>query len=171
MTGENELGLVSRDSEIEMGRKQYLPSRHGAQGAERDSLLSGALIATAMLFGGEDYGDLAVTGGQLGVAAVNQKYSRDAEREADFYGIRYIVRAGYDPSAAVALQQTFARLNAERRQDSLSGLFSSHPPSRERVDNNRETVSRLAARPSFRGERTYQQRVAHLNRVKPAYAA
>ena len=255
VTGKRELGLVSGDSEIEMGRKQYLPARqaqggdytldpaltryvrevggklaavadrqlpyefvvindstpnawalpggkiavnrglltelrseaelaavlsheivhaaarHGAQGIERSGLLTGAVVATALLLGGEDYGELAVAGAQLGAVAVNQKYGRDAEREADSYGIRYMARAGYDPSAAVDLQQTFVKLNAERRQDWLGGLFSSHPPSQERVDNNRRTVARLEQRPSHRGERQYQQRVAYLNKVRPAYEA
>ena len=51
------------------------------------------------------------------------------------------VLSGYDPEAAVALQQTFVRLS-EGQSDRgwLAGLFASHPPSAERVEQNRETA-------------------------------
>ena len=53
--------------------------------------------------------------------------------------------AGYDPQGAVDLQQTFVRLSEGRRSDWLTGLFSSHPPSQERVDANRRTAATLPA--------------------------
>jgi predicted Zn-dependent protease len=137
---------------------------------ERGTLLTGALLATAVLVGSQDYADLALAGAQVGASAVNQKYDRDAEREADYYGIQYMARAGYDAEAAVDLQQTFVRLNDERRQDWLSGLFASHPPSQERVDNNRRTVDKVGWG-GVRGEDAYQKRIAHLKKVKPAYDA
>jgi len=148
----------------------HAAARHGAQGVERGTLLSGALIATALLVGDQDYAGLAMAGAQVGATAVNQKYGRDAEREADFYGIRYMARAGYDVQAAVDLQQTFVRLNNERRQDWLSGLFASHPPSQERVDNNRKTAGQVG-RGGVRGEDTYRKRIAYLKQVAPAYDA
>ena len=149
----------------------HAAARHGAQGMERNTFLTGALLATALLVGGQDYADLAVAGAQVGASAIDKKYGRDAEREADLYGITYMVRAGYDPGAAVDLQQTFVRLSAERREDWLSGLFASHPPSQERVENNRKAVAALKNPPSHRGEKTYQQRISYLKRVKPAYDA
>jgi len=148
----------------------HAAARHGAQGVERSSLLTGALLVTAIALGGEDYADLALAGAQVGASAVNQKYGRDAEREADLYGIEYMARAGYDPAAAVDLQRTFVRLNAERRPDWLSGLFASHPPSQERVDNNRRTVAAMG-KGGKRGEKAYQRRIAGLKRTKPAYDA
>ena len=63
----------------------------------------------------------------------NQKYGRDDELESDEYGMLYMSRAGYDPAAAIDLQQTFVRLSEGRRSDWLSGLFASHPPSQQRV--------------------------------------
>ena len=106
----------------------------------------------------------------LGAQLISQKYSRDAEREADLYGMQYMSEAGYDPQGAVELQETFVRLSEGRRDDWLSGLFASHPASRERVERNRETAASLPAGGES-GEQRYQERLSYLHRVQPAYAA
>src|SRR5690606_28315406 len=95
------------------------------------------------------------------------------ERESDYYGIHYMVRAGYDPRAAVSLQQTFVRLSEGRNSSWLEGLFASHPPSEERVLNNQALVNELmptlAGRDLELGELRYQQAVANLKAKKEAY--
>ena len=106
----------------------------------------------------------------VGAQLIMQRYGRDAERESDEYGMRYMAEAGYDPQGAVHLQETFVELSKERREDWLSGLFASHPPSQERVENNRKTAAELPAGGELGRER-YQQKIAYLERVKPAYAA
>jgi predicted Zn-dependent protease len=106
----------------------------------------------------------------LGAQLLSQKYGRDAEREADLYGMQYMSEAGYDPRGAVALQQTFVRLSESRRQDWLSGLFASHPPSQERVERNRKTLESLPSGGESGADR-YHSATAYLRRIKPAYDA
>ena len=106
----------------------------------------------------------------LGAQLISMKYGRDAERESDEYGMRYMSEAGYDPQGAVQLQETFVRLSEGRSSDRLSTLFASHPPSRERVMLNKETASRLPAGGET-GRDRFQQQMRFLNRVKPAYDA
>ena len=106
----------------------------------------------------------------VGAQLIMQRYGRDAERESDEYGIRYMAEAGYDPQGAVQLQETFVELSKDRRDDWLSGLFASHPPSRERVENNRKTAAELPTGGEMGRER-YQQMIAYVERVKPAYEA
>jgi len=148
----------------------HAAARHGAKGMERGMLLQGALLATGVAFAGHDYVNQIVGGAQLAATLINQKYSRDAEREADTYGMTYMSRAGYDPRAAIGLQETFVRLSKERRQDWLTGLFASHPPSQERVARNRETA-RLLSAGGIRGEKRYRNAIAGLMKTKDAYAA
>ena len=83
--------------------------------------------------------------------------------------MQYMARAGYDPAAAVNLQETFVRLSANRQQDFISGLFASHPPSSARVDANRRHASQLP--PGKRYRDRYQHHIAQLNKDAPAYAA
>ena len=83
--------------------------------------------------------------------------------------MQYMARAGYDPQGAVRLQETFVKLSQGPRQDWLSGLFASHPPSQERVDANRRTAQKLG--PGDDGREEYQRRIARLKRDQPAYDA
>jgi predicted Zn-dependent protease len=145
-------------------------ARHGAKSMEKGMLLQGAVLATALGTRDSRYSNLAVGGALIGANLINQRYSRDAEREADLYGMRYLVRAGYDPQAAVGLQETFLRLSKNKRQDWLSGLFASHPPSAERVANNRETARKLPPGGEL-GEQRYRQATARLRKTQPAYEA
>lgn len=152
----------------------HAAARHGAQSMERGMLLQGALIVGAVAAQGTDYADYIVGGAQLGAQLVTQRYGREAERESDAYGVRYMARAGYDPSAAISLQETFVRLSEGRESSWLDGLFASHPPSLERVQNNRVLVAQLRSEGITGGDlgvERYQQATAFLHRTKPAYDA
>jgi beta-barrel assembly-enhancing protease len=149
-------------------------ARHGALAVTRGSLLQGALMVGAFATRNNEFSDFIVGGSMLGAQLISQSYGREAEREADYYGIEYMVRAGYDPQAAVSLQETFLRLSGDRRNTSwLEGLFSSHPPSQERVRNNQaqvnEMMPRLTGRELLLGELPYQQAIASLKQNQPAY--
>lgn len=154
----------------------HAAARHGAQSMTRGTLLQGALAVGAIAIGTSDYrqyGDYILGGAQLGAQLITTSYGRDAERESDYYGIQYMVKAGYDPRAAVSLQQTFVRLSEGRNTSWIEGMFASHPPSQERVDNNQREVDALmptiAGRDLEVGEARYQQATAKLKQTKPAY--
>lgn len=150
-------------------------ARHGAQSMERGMLLQGALLVTSVAAQNNEFAGVIVGGAQLGAQLISQRYGRDAEREADLYGTRYLAEAGYDPAAAITLQETFVRLSEGRTPPGwLEGLFSSHPPSAERVQNNRALVAQLRAEGytgGELGEERYQQRTARLRETQPAYEA
>lgn len=158
----------------------HAAARHGAQSQSRGLLLQGAAIASTLALGGKEYGQMAMGAAQLGLGMISQTYSRSAESESDLYGMRYMQKAGYDPAAAIDLQQTFVRLSGGRGQtDWLSGLFASHPPSQERVAANRETAKALAAERAAQGNNAplrlgkdeYQRQMAYLKKIRPAYDA
>jgi predicted Zn-dependent protease len=138
---------------------------------ERSVFLQGALVAAGVALGGSEYRDLGLLGAGIGAQLTNQKFSRDDESEADHYGIRYMARAGYDPAEAVRLQETFVRLSEGNNPDWLSGLFASHPPSRDRVEANRRQVAALGNPGGEIGREVYQRKIARLKRTKPAYEA
>ena len=167
--------LTELDSEAELAAVLgheivHAAARHSAKGIQRGLLLQGAVFATAIATRDKGYTNLAQLGASVGAQLVNQKYGRDAERESDQYGMNYMARAGYDPQGAVQLQQAFVKLSEDRRQDWLSGLFSSHPPSQERVENNIRNAATLPAGGET-GREHYRQMVARLIKAKPAYAA
>lgn len=148
----------------------HAAAKHTARNMSRGMLLQGAMMASVIATQGSDYAQLAQIGAGLGAQLVTQKYGRDAEREADYYGMKYMSRAGYNPQGAVELQKTFVKLSEGHRQDWLSGLFASHPPSQERVQNNEHTLAELPVGGDD-GKQLFQARLAHLKKTRPAYEA
>jgi predicted Zn-dependent protease len=147
----------------------HAAARHSAAQMTRSTFIG--IGATALGAVGSNYG-LGETGSQMaqmGAAAWMAKYGRDDELEADYYGIDYLAKAGYDPYGAVKVQQTFVKLSEGRQQDFISGMFASHPPSQERVDANRLKAASLPKGVTNRNR--YQQKIAQLIRDKPAYDA
>jgi predicted Zn-dependent protease len=150
----------------------HAAARHGALAMQRGLLLQGALLATLVAAQRNDYGGLAVGAASLGAQLLSMRNSRGAELESDLYGMRYMSAAGYDPAAAVTLQETFVRLSEQSGGSGgrLATLFASHPPSEERVQTNRETARTLPAGGDLGRER-YQAATARLRQRQPAYAA
>lgn len=156
----------------------HAAARHGAKSMERGLLLQSAVMATRIGADQVPLGDTLVQSVQTGAALINQKYGRDAERESDFYGTRYLAQAGYDPYAAVTLQETFVRLSqnsgSAKARSWTDGLFASHPPSEERVTNNRSLLETLRSEGFAGGEYgadRYQAAIRTIKRDAPAYEA
>lgn len=170
--------LVELDSEAELAAVlgheiAHAAARHGAKALER-SVVSQAVLAGVLIGAGNaEYAGTALGVAQLAAALLNQRYGRNAEREADYYGTRFMSAAGYDPAAAVTLQQTFLRLSQGREPSWLEGLFASHPPSSERVRNNQSLVAALRAEgvTGEQGRDAHAQATRQLRADAEAYAS
>ena len=152
----------------------HAAGRHGAQAMERGMLAQAVLLGVAIGTSRSEYGQVLVGGAAAAAGLLNQRYGRDAEREADQYGTRYLAKAGYDPMAAATLQETFVRLSEGKESSWLEGLFASHPPSSERVANNRRLAEELRAQGLAGkeiGKARYESAIARLREDAPAYAA
>ncbi len=152
----------------------HAAASHGAQGQSRAVLAQGAVILGGVAIGvatdRADYATVAMLGGMVGAQLITQRFSRQQELEADRFGMVYMHRAGYHPDGAVALQESFVRLSEGRDAGFLQGLFSSHPPSQERVSANRATAEQLGRQGTI-GEERYQRMIARLVELAPAYEA
>lgn len=152
----------------------HAAARHGAKAIERGVVAQAAMLGVAIGVGDTGYANAALGAAQLAAGLINQKYGRNAERESDYYGTRMMAEAGYDPYAAVTLQEKFVRLSQGHDPSWLEGLFASHPPSTERVANNRQLVQELRAQGFTGGEfnaDAYQNALRPLRRDAEAYAA
>ncbi|MCC6171327.1 MAG: M48 family metalloprotease [Gammaproteobacteria bacterium] len=156
----------------------HAAARHGAKAQERGTLLQVGMVAAqvgvAMSDMDQNLGGLLAAGAGVGAQLINTRYGRDAERESDHYGMEYMRRAGYDPSAAVTLQEKFVALaqksgGGSGRGGWLEGLFASHPPSEERVANNRARLAELGTPGGDLGKERYATRLAPLRKIAPAY--
>jgi predicted Zn-dependent protease len=70
------------------------------------------------------------------------KFSRDNEREADYLGLQYMYKAGYDPNAFVSF---FEKIEAEERRTpgSIPKVFSTHPPTPDRVQKAQQEIATI----------------------------
>jgi len=171
--------LTEMDSEAELAavlghEVVHAAARHGASAQSRAALTQGAVILGGVAVGvateNEKYAAVALLGGMLGAQLIGQRYSREAERQSDYYGTRYMHAAGYNPEGAVRLQEHFVRLSQGHDAGFLQGLFASHPPSPERVRNNQVLADELGREGEI-GRQRYQRAIARLVRLKPAYQA
>jgi len=148
----------------------HAAARHGAQQQSQNILVNIGLAATAIAAQKQEkYGGAAVLAAGVGGKAWMARYSRGNETESDTYGIQYMVRAGYEPRAAVELQQTFVRLSEGRSSDWFSEFFASHPPSQQRVEANRAQASQLPS--GARNKAAFDRAMAQLRRDAEAYKA
>ncbi len=152
----------------------HADAAHGAQAQSKGMLTQiGSMVSMVVIGSTVDNTaarEIAMIVPAVGAQMLTQKYGRDAERESDEYGMLYMSEAGYDPQGAVELQKAFLKLSEARNPDWLSGLFASHPPSQERLQNNIETARRLPAEGET-GRARYQEHMTYLKRVQPAYDA
>lgn len=145
---------------------------HGAQRMRRDMITQGLLVAAGagLQIAGVGDGNQVVGIARDAAYVLGLRYSRDAEREADFYGTGYLAKAGYDPLAAVSLQEEFVKLSQGRQQQ--APWLTSHPPSRERVQNNRVRAQQLLGEGYTQGRlgrESYQSATRILRESADAY--
>ena len=107
----------------------HAAARHGASQMTQQTLLGIGVGVAGLASRNSEYAGLITTGTALGASAWQARYGRNQELESDYYGMQYMAKAGYDPMAAVELQEIFVKLSAARGQSNwLEGLFASHPP-------------------------------------------
>jgi beta-barrel assembly-enhancing protease len=69
-------------------------------------------------------------------------FSRSFESEADYLGLQYMYKAGYDPNAFVAF---FEKLQAreKKKPGTLAKAFSTHPQTPDRITKSQEEIARI----------------------------
>lgn len=77
------------------------------------------------------------------------KYSRDNERESDFYGVRNVYDAGISPQGGIHFFETLQQLQ-RREPTALEQLLSTHPVHSERIENVRKQIRRLPPKPGLK---------------------
>lgn len=112
----------------------HIVARHGVKRLQEGL---GLEVLSGLVFGGSSETTKAVAG--QGLALLLRGYSRQAEREADSYGVLYAARAGMNPEGMVQVLE---------KLDKLSGgggrfwetLGSDHPPASERAATVRAEI-------------------------------
>jgi len=127
----------------------HVCARHGTKQATKGDIIQIASIPAMIMlpYGWAGYG--IYQGMNFLIPMTFLKFSRDAEREADFLGLQYMYKAGYDPNSYVTF---FERIQADekRRPGTIGKAFSTHPPTQDRIENTQKEIARiLPSRPEY----------------------
>lgn len=145
--------LMHADNEAEMAGVMaheiaHVAARHGTKQMTRQQIAQiGSIVPMILLGGWAGYGvyqamNLAVPMGFL-------QFSRTFESEADFLGLQYMYKAGYDPTSFVDF---FEKVQSQEktRPGTMSKLFSSHPPTDDRIKRSQESIQKyLKEKPEY----------------------
>lgn len=136
--------LVAAEEEAELAgvishEVAHVAARHWASQMTKSTILQYAtipLIFTPMSY--PVYVGVS-QGMNLGIPLTFLKFSRGAESEADFLGLQYMYKAGYDPNAYVAF---FGKIIDEQRRSpgSTPSIFSGHPMTGDRIIKSEEAI-------------------------------
>jgi predicted Zn-dependent protease len=96
----------------------------------------------AMIFIGGWTGYGIYEGAQIGIPLAFLHFSRDFEAQADYLGVQYMYRAGYDPQAFVTFFEKIQALE-KRKPGTVSKAFASHPQTPDRIEHSQEEISRI----------------------------
>lgn len=148
----------------------HAAARHSVQRMQQGMLISAGVAGLGFALSDNEWAGLIMGGAAMGAQLALAQYSQGDELESDHYGIRYMKAAGYDPQAAVELQEVFVRLSEGRNTSFVEGMFATHPPSQKRVDDNQELVNKIGAG-GYRGKENYEKKLSFLRSRQPAYDA
>ena len=120
----------------------HVCARHGTRNATKAEITQIAALVGSIFIPYTWTGYAIYEGMQFAIPLQFLKFSRDAEREADFLGLQYMYKAGYDPNAYVSF---FEKIQAEekRRPGTIPKVFADHPPTAERIRNIQEEIARI----------------------------
>jgi len=78
----------------------------------------------------------------IGVPLTFLHFSRDFEAQADYLGVQYMYRAGYDPQAFISFFEKVQALE-KRKPGMVAKAFSDHPQTPDRILHSQEEIARI----------------------------
>src|SRR5438067_4561881 len=144
--------ILAADDEAELAGVMsheiaHVCARHAMRQMTRAQWANFASIPLIFVGGGIGYAARAAAG--IGLPVTFMKFSRGFEAEADYLGLQYMYKSGYDPQAFVNF---FEKVEAQEKKKpgTLSKAFASHPQTPDRVEaSQKEIASILPAREQY----------------------
>jgi beta-barrel assembly-enhancing protease len=79
---------------------------------------------------------------QLAIPITFLEFSREFEAQADYLGVQYMYRAGYDPQAFISFFEKIQALE-KRKPGLVAKAFSDHPQTPDRILHTQEEIARI----------------------------
>ena len=125
----------------------HVAARHMTCQATK-SQIAQMLTLPALMIGGWT-GYAIRQGAGLAIPMSFLKLDRRYESDADFLGLQYMYRTGYDPNASVDLFERMLTLE-KRKPGTINKIFSTHPPNGDRLEKTQKEIATiLPERPEY----------------------
>src|SRR5207302_10097493 len=137
--------ILAADEEAEMAGVMaheiaHVSACHIARQVSRGNLMQIASIPLIFMGGAIGYGAYQASG--IGGALFMFRFSRGFEAEADYLGVEYMYRAGYDPSAFVSFFEKVQALE-KKKPGTLAKTFDTHPQTPDRIEKTQEEIRKI----------------------------
>ncbi len=137
--------ILAADEEAELAGVMaheiaHVCARHAMRQMTRMNLANLASIPLIFVGGGLGYG--LYEAASIGLPLTFMKFSRNFEAEADFLGVQYMYKAGYDPQAFV---QFFEKLQAQEKKKpgTIFKAFATHPQTPDRIEASQNEIAKI----------------------------
>jgi predicted Zn-dependent protease len=140
-------GLVlNADEEAELAgvmahETAHVCAHHAAREMTRLNYAQIGMVPVMIFVGGwTGYG--IYEGSSIAIPVTFMKFSRDFEAQADYLGVQYMYRAGYDPQAFITFFEKVQALE-KRKPGSVAKVFADHPQTPDRIMHSQEEIARI----------------------------
>jgi hypothetical protein len=95
-----------------------------------------------LIFVGGGIGYAVYEGAGLGLPLTFMKFQRNFEAEADYLGLQYMYKSGYDPQAFISF---FEKIQAKEKKKpgTLAKAFASHPQTPDRIEKSQQEIATI----------------------------
>jgi Peptidase family M48 len=137
--------ILAADEEAELAGVMaheiaHVAAHHYARQMTRAQWARLGTIPLIFVGGGIGYAVYEAAG--FGIPLTFMKFQRNFEAEADYLGLQYMYKSGYDPQAFVSF---FEKLEAKEKKKpgTLSKAFASHPQTPDRIEKSQEEIGKI----------------------------
>jgi predicted Zn-dependent protease len=137
--------ILAADNEAELAGVMaheiaHVAACHVAREQTRSNIVSLASIPLVFVPGGWAVYEATQVAMSIGVPLTFMKFSRNFESEADFLGMEYMYKTGYDPQSFISF---FEKIEAQEKKKpgAISKAFSSHPMTPDRVTHAQQEMA------------------------------
>jgi beta-barrel assembly-enhancing protease len=139
--------ILNADEEAELAgvmahEVAHVCAHHAAREMTRLNYTQLGMIPLIMLTGYSWTGYGIYEAAQLAVPMTFLMFSREFEAQADYLGVQYMYRAGYDPQAFISFFEKIQALE-KRKPGLVSKAFSDHPQTPDRILHSQEEIARI----------------------------
>jgi hypothetical protein len=137
--------ILNADEEAELAgvmahETAHVCAHHAVREQTRMNYAQVGMIPLIFMGGWTGYGIYEAA--SIGVPITFMKFSREFEAQADYLGLQYMYRAGYDPQAFITFFEKVQALE-KRKPGTVAKVFADHPQTPDRILHSQEEIARI----------------------------